>query len=55
VGGAYNELRDRFAGALFIVSLGYAVSSAWLGWAGALFAVLTAYIRAVGTSLETAT
>jgi phosphatidylglycerophosphate synthase len=51
VGGVYNELPDRFADALFIVSLGYAVSSAWLGWAGALFAVLTAYIRALGTSL----
>jgi phosphatidylglycerophosphate synthase len=51
VGGVYNELPDRIADALFIVSLGYAVSSAWLGWAGALLAVLTAYIRALGASL----
>ena len=51
VGGVYNELPDRVADALFIVSLGYAVSSPWLGWAGALLAVLTAYIRALGASL----
>lgn len=51
VGGVYNELPDRVADALFIVSLGYAVSTSWLGWAGALLAVLTAYIRALGASL----
>jgi phosphatidylglycerophosphate synthase len=51
VGGVYNELPDRFADALFIVTLGYAVSNSWLGWSGALLAVLTAYIRALGTSL----
>jgi phosphatidylglycerophosphate synthase len=50
-GALYNELPDRIADSLFIVSVGYAVSVPWLGWCSALFAALTAYIRAVGAAL----
>jgi phosphatidylglycerophosphate synthase len=51
VGGIYNEAPDRIADALLIVPLGYAVSAPWLGWAGALAAVATAYVRALGGAL----
>jgi phosphatidylglycerophosphate synthase len=51
VGGLYNEVPDRVADSLFIVSLGYAIGVPWLGWAGALVAAITAYIRVLGGSL----
>jgi phosphatidylglycerophosphate synthase len=51
VGGLYNEIPDRLADSLFIVSLGYAVQTPWLGWFGALAAAVTAYIRVLGGSL----
>jgi phosphatidylglycerophosphate synthase len=52
-GELFNEIPDRFADALIIIAAGYALDSAWsvLGWYAALLAVLTAYIRALGTSL----
>jgi phosphatidylglycerophosphate synthase len=49
-GGLYNELPDRIADSALIVALGYACGVEWLGWAGALAAALTAYIRALGGS-----
>lgn len=50
VGGLYNEVPDRLADSLFIVALGYAIDMPWLGWAGALAAAITAYIRVLGGS-----
>lgn len=50
VGGLYNEVPDRVADSLFIVALGYAIGMPWLGWAGALVAAVTAYIRVLGGS-----
>lgn len=51
VGALYNEFPDRIADALLIVALGHAAGAAWLGWAGALAAALTAYVRVFGGSL----
>jgi phosphatidylglycerophosphate synthase len=51
VGVLYNEIPDRIADSLFIVAAGYCVHWPWLGWCGALFAALTAYIRVLGGSL----
>jgi phosphatidylglycerophosphate synthase len=51
VGGLYNEVPDRLADSLFIVALGYAIGTPWLGWFGALAAAVTAYIRVLGGSL----
>jgi phosphatidylglycerophosphate synthase len=50
VGGLYNEVPDRVADSLLIVALGYAIDMPWLGWAGALAAAITAYIRVLGGS-----
>jgi phosphatidylglycerophosphate synthase len=54
-GAVFNELPDRFADALMLVGAGYAIPemgwAATLGWAAALLAILTAYIRALGASL----
>ena len=48
VGVLYNEVPDRLADSLFIVALGYAIATPWLGWFGALAAAVTAYIRVLG-------
>lgn len=50
-GALYNELPDRVADSLFLIALGYAIATPWLGWLCALLAALTAYIRALGGSL----
>lgn len=50
-GALFNELPDRLADIVLLVALGYAAGLPWLGWVGALCAVLTAYIRALGASL----
>ncbi|WP_424681859.1 CDP-alcohol phosphatidyltransferase family protein [Frateuria sp. YIM B11624] len=50
-GALYNELPDRLADSLFLVALGYAIATPWLGWLAALLAALTAYIRALGGAL----
>ena len=51
-GEIYNELPDRFADLLIIVSAGYAAGDwSWaiqLGWFAGALAVLTAYVRALG-------
>lgn len=52
LGEIFNEVPDRYSDAVVLVCLGYAAGGlAALGWAAALAAVLTAYIRAVGKSL----
>lgn len=54
-GELYNELPDRIADAIIFICAGYGVSgcpyAAILGWGGALLAVLTAYVRALGASM----
>lgn len=51
LGALYNEFPDRVADTLFIVALGYAAAMPAWGWAGALFAALTAYVRVFGGAL----
>ena len=51
LGALYNEFPDRAADSLLIVAAGYAAGLPWLGWAGALAAALTAYIRVAGGAL----
>ncbi len=50
LGGIFNEFPDRVADSLLIVGAGYAAGYPSLGWAGALFAALTAYVRVFGAS-----
>lgn len=50
-GALYNEFPDRIADTFFIVGLGYAAFSPTLGWAAALLAAFTAYIRQTGAGL----
>lgn len=56
-GPIWNELPDRIADALFLVTAGYAAAAAglaagaWLGWLAALLALLTAYVRELGRGL----
>jgi phosphatidylglycerophosphate synthase len=53
-GEIFNELPDRFADAFILIGAGYVVPKlAWmplLGWAAAILAVTTAYVRALGAS-----
>jgi len=50
-GEIYNELPDRFADLAILVGAGYAAGSLpVLGWAAAVAAITTAYIRALGAS-----
>jgi phosphatidylglycerophosphate synthase len=51
LGALYNEVPDRVADTLLLVAMGYAAGSSWLGWACALVAALTAYIRVFGGAL----
>jgi phosphatidylglycerophosphate synthase len=51
VGPLYNEFPDRIADTLFLVPLGYAAGMPWIGWACALLAALTAYVRVFGGAL----
>ncbi len=52
-GPVWNELPDRFADIFILVGAGYGVAAAWassdarLGWAAAVAAVMTAYVREV--------
>jgi len=50
-GDLFNELPDRLEDTVLLVSAGYAVGSAQLGWFCAALALLTAYIRVLGASL----
>lgn len=53
-GPLYNEIPDRIADVLFLAAAGYAVTwFSWgesLGWAAAVAAILTAYVRVLGGS-----
>jgi phosphatidylglycerophosphate synthase len=53
-GEIYNELPDRFADVLILVGAGYSSATSptlvTLGWASAVGAVLTAYVRALGAT-----
>lgn len=50
-GEIFNEVPDRFADIAVLVGLGYAHGGTpWLGWAVALAAVLTAYLRVTGVA-----
>jgi phosphatidylglycerophosphate synthase len=51
VGALYNEVPDRIADTMLLVAMGYAAGSERLGWACALAAALTAYIRVFGGAL----
>src|SRR5437763_1328493 len=51
IGALYNELPDRLGDSLFLAAAGYAAEWPELGWASALLAVGTAYVRAFGASL----
>ena len=54
-GDLYNELPDRLADVVILVGAGYSIrhlaGGAALGWAAAVTALLTAYVRALGGSL----
>ncbi|BAI76266.1 CDP-diacylglycerol-glycerol-3-phosphate 3-phosphatidyltransferase (plasmid) [Azospirillum sp. B510] len=50
-GALYNEIPDRVADTAFLVPLGYAAGLPWLGWAAALAAMMTAYVRTFGGAL----
>lgn len=51
IGALYNELPDRITDSIFLISAAYICHQPELGWACALFAALTAYIRLFGASL----
>ena len=56
-GALYNEVPDRIADTMILVAAGHAVAAgAWgpmLGWASALMAMFTAYVRVLGGALGT--
>jgi phosphatidylglycerophosphate synthase len=47
-GEVWNDLPDRIADSLIFVAAGYAAHAVGLGWAAALLAVSTAYVRVLG-------
>ena len=51
VGVLYNEVPDRVADSLFLVAWGVACGAGWVGWAAALAAMATAYIRVLGGAI----
>jgi phosphatidylglycerophosphate synthase len=51
LGMLYNELPDRIADTMLLVAAGYAAGQGWMGWAAALAAALTAYVRVFGGAL----
>jgi phosphatidylglycerophosphate synthase len=53
VGELYNEIPDRVSDTAILVGLGYAAGGdVVLGWAAALAAMATAYVRAVGGGVD---
>ena len=54
-GEIFNELPDRFSDAFIFIGAAYSMPEfAWtyeLGWAAAVLAVVTAYVRALGASM----
>ena len=55
-GELYNEIPDRVADVIILVGAGYSVRAlaygVSLGWAAAVFALFTAYLRVLGGSLD---
>jgi phosphatidylglycerophosphate synthase len=51
LGALYNEFPDRIADSVILASMGYAAGVPGLGWAAALVAALTAYVRVFGGAL----
>lgn len=51
VGALYNEVPDRIADTLLLVAWGHAAGHDLMGWAAALAALATAYVRVLGGSL----
>lgn len=51
LGALYNELPDRLADTFFFLGLAYLLDQSTLGWATALLAMATAYIRVLGGAL----
>lgn len=49
-GPFWNEAPDRISDIFIITGLGYGIGLPELGWAAAAFAILTAYIRELGSS-----
>ncbi|WP_425098548.1 CDP-alcohol phosphatidyltransferase family protein [Tropicibacter sp. S64] len=49
-GAFWNEAPDRLADVLILVGMGLGTGNVALGWAAAAMAVLTAYVRELGTS-----
>jgi phosphatidylglycerophosphate synthase len=47
-GPFWNEFPDRVADLLILVSAGFCVGSAALGWAAAALSIMTAYVRELG-------
>ncbi len=58
-GELFNDVPDRIADVIILVSLGYAAGdynyAVTLGWLAAVLSVMTAYIRTLGTSLNAPT
>jgi phosphatidylglycerophosphate synthase len=57
-GEVFNDFPDRVADPIIFAAAGYAIGGPWavaLGWAAALLAVMTAYVRVLGRSLGTQT
>jgi phosphatidylglycerophosphate synthase len=55
-GELYNEVPDRVADTVFLISIGWASAHRWgieLAWAAAFGAILTAYIRVLGKACGT--
>lgn len=54
VGAIYNDLPDRISDTLILLGVGYGLlsfpSAAYIGWAAALTAMMTAYVRVLGGS-----
>lgn len=54
-GELFNDIPDRIADPLILVSAGYAIGVvSWgveVGWAAGLFAIMTAYVRTLGSSI----
>jgi phosphatidylglycerophosphate synthase len=53
LGEIFNELPDRISDSIILVCAGYSIFDGSLGWIAALLALLTAYIRILGVSLNT--
>jgi phosphatidylglycerophosphate synthase len=50
-GDLWNEIPDRLADTIFLVSAGWAIGLPWIGALAAWASVMTAYVRAMGASL----